>query len=98
MRFETYFKVNIKYPLSLITHDKSIPHDLYLIKVLQNPVSALVKMCDFYDNLNPLTLDKYDKETIKRSERYFNHMTIIDTKYHFIDNCKKYMDEFKSHK
>ncbi len=75
-----------------------MPHDLYLIKVLQSPVSSLVKMCDFYDNLNPLTLDTYDEKTIKRSERYINHMTIIDAKYHFINNCKKYRNEFKSHK
>ena len=98
MGFDTYFEANIKHPLSLITHDKSMPHDLYLIEVLQNPVSSIVKMCDFYDNLNPLTLDKCDGETIKRSESYFNHMIKIEKKYHFIENCKKYRDEFKSHK
>ena len=98
MGFETYFKVNVKLPLSLITHDKSVPHELYILEVLKHPVSSIVKMCDFYDNLNPLTLDKYDDEAVKRAIRYFNQMNMIDVVYHFIDNCKKYREAFKNHK
>lgn len=95
MSFESYFNESIKYPLSLITHDKKESHELYLLKVISNPVAAIVKMCDFYDNLNPLTLDKYDNETANRAICYVHHMNLIEAKYHFIDNCKKYRDEFR---
>lgn len=94
MGFETYFKVNIKCPLSLITHDKSVSHDLYFLEYMKHPVSAIVKMCDFYDNLNPFSLDKLGDEEFNRESRYFNHMMAIDHVYHFVDNCKKYRDEF----
>lgn len=94
MGFKTYFEVNIKVPLQLITHDKSVSHDDYFLEFIKTPVSAIVKMCDFYDNLNPFSLDGMGEKEYDREARYFKHMLAINVVYHFIENCKKYREEF----
>lgn len=91
--YEDYFIKYIKTPLLLITKDDSKTKDEYYNILITNPVSAIVKMCDFYDNLNPMTLDKFDKKTINRSKFYFEHMLKINEIYHFIEAINQYKKE-----
>ena len=91
-----YFNKYVKEPLDLITHKKGESYDDYLERVLSHPTSALVKMLDFYDNLNPATLDHFDREIAGRMERYLKGIFIIELRYHFIEKCQRYRNYIKN--
>ena len=91
---ETYFEMYIKKPLELITHDKSMPYIDYISIVLENRISAIVKMIDMVDNLNVLGLSGLDDKKIQRSKGYLDYIKIINDKYHFIENSLSYKVAF----
>lgn len=93
--FENHYLTNIQNPLLLITHDKSVSYQDYITIVLEHPTSALVKMCDLYDNSNPLSLNIFSDKEYERGKRYLSELYRINKEYNFIENCKKYKDEFK---
>lgn len=90
-----YYCMYIEKPLKLITHDKSEAYPDYLYKCLTNPISAIVKMCDLQDNLNTLTLDTFDEKNEKKLFFYMDYIYMINRYYKFIENAKKYKDEFR---
>ena len=85
-----YYKQYIKSPLLLITHDKEEPYPSYIEKVCQNPISALVKLLDLRDNLDPMSLDKLDNRQLKRGQDYYKYIKVINDKYHFVERIQLY--------
>jgi len=95
---DDYFIKYVKEPLSLITHDKKDSYIEYINQVLDNPVSSFVKLLDLYDNLNFLTLDKFDSIYHERCKRYLEYIKMINDKYHFIEGINKYVIESNKRK
>lgn len=91
---KTYFDLYIKYPLIALTHDKSEEYDDYIIKCLEYPASALVKMIDMQDNINVMTLISLDKDKYIRGLKYYHFTLLINTQYHFLEENHKYREKF----
>ncbi len=93
--FQTYFDLYILDALKRITHDKSMDYEEYIKIVLQNPISAIVKMMDLQDNLRVIDLIELNEDNYKRSRMYLSYIYIINDIYHFLENIKAYKDELK---
>ena len=91
---KTYFDMYIKYPLIAITHNKSEEYDDYIVKCLEYPASALVKMIDMQDNINVMTLISLNKDKYKRGLKYYHYTLLINNRYHFLEGRHKYKEEF----
>ena len=89
-----FFKLYIKEPLKLITHDKRMDYFSYIKVCMENPISALCKMMDLQDNTYILSLTTFDEKNYKRAQDYLMYMYLINLKYRFIENIKKYREEF----
>lgn len=90
----TYFQLYIKKPLELITHNESVPYKDYISLVLENPISAIVKMMDMVDNLNVLGLAELNVKKLERTKDYLDYIKIINDKYHFIEKALSYKIDF----
>lgn len=93
--FERFFDLYIKDALERITHDKSVDYGEYIKVVLQNPVSAMVKMMDLQDNLYVLDLKDFTEEKYHRAQGYLFWIFIINDAYHFLENAQKYKKELE---
>ena len=93
--FESFFDMYIKDALERITHDKSVDYGEYIKVVLQNPISAMVKMMDLQDNLYVLDLVDFTEEKYHRAQGYLFWMFIINEAYHFLENIQKYKKELE---
>ena len=93
--FERFFDIYIKDALERITHDKSVDYGEYIKVVLQNPVSAMVKMMDLQDNLYILDLIDFTEEKYHRAQGYLFWMFVINEAYHFLENAQKYKKELE---
>lgn len=93
--FESFFDIHIKDALERITHDKSVDYGEYIKVVLQNPISAMVKMMDLQDNLYVLDLVDFTEEKYHRAQGYLFWMFIINEAYHFLENVQKYKKELE---
>lgn len=87
---EKYFKMYMEVPLRLITHDKSEEYIAYLAKVIQHPISALVKLLDLNDNLGIFDLAEINNEKLDRMHRYVEYIGFIDHYYDFIKKIYEY--------
>ena len=83
--YKEFFDKYIDEPLRLLTHDKKESYDVYINKVLTNPVSSFIKMVDLMDNLNLFGLSKLGDKEYKRARRYLRYYKMINDKYHFIE-------------
>ena len=93
--FENFFDIYIKDALERITHDKSVDYGEYIKVVLQNPISAMVKMMDLQDNLYVLDLVDFTEEKYHRAQGYLFWTFIINEAYHFLENVQKYKKELE---
>ncbi len=91
--FESYFNQYIKQALINITHIKTMDYLSYIEICMENPISALAKMMDLQDNLHVLSLLKFDEHNYQRAAGYLQYFYMINSKYNFIENIKKYKDE-----
>lgn len=87
---ETYYETYIKNPLLLITHDKTESYPIYIEKVCQNPISALVKFLDLNDNSCVLELEKLTDFEVDKIHKYTLFMRRINDQYHFIERLNSY--------
>lgn len=90
-----YFNQYIKYPLLLITHDKTEDYAIYIEKVMANKTASLVKFLDMSDNMNPSTLNVFNEQELKRIVRYAGFSKLINDRWHFLENAQKYKKLFK---
>ena len=93
--FESFFDIYIKDALERITHDKSVDYGEYIKVVLQNPISAMVKMMDLQDNLYVLDLVDFTEEKYHRAQGYLFWMFIINEAYRFLENIQKYKKDLE---
>ena len=85
-----YFNLYIKQALILITHDKSESYEIYIDRMLVNPIASMCKMLDLTDNMNMLGLARLDEIAIERTIRYAKYFKQINDKWHFIENAMGY--------
>ena len=91
--YATYFKLYIKQALILITHDKSESYEIYIDRMLVNPVASICKMMDLTDNMNMFGLAKVGDKELDRTIRYAKHFKQINDKWHFVENMMLYKKE-----
>lgn len=87
---EAYYRLYMKPPLLLITHDKSEPYPFYIEKVCKHQVSALVKLLDLNDNMCALELDTFGDFEVDRIHRYAMYMKRINDQHRFIEKINAY--------
>ena len=95
---EEYFIMYIEDALTRITHDKTVDYADYIKICLRNPISALVKMLDLNDNLNVLSLTRYDEERYHRAQGYLFYTLIINDAYHFVECANEYRNALNEDK
>ena len=91
--YATYFELYIKHALILITHDKSESYEIYIDRMLVNPVASICKMMDLTDNMNMLGLASLNDNELDRTIRYAKYFKQINDKWHFIENIMIYKKE-----
>ena len=91
----SYFRLYIKQPLSLITHDKSEDYPTYIAKLIDNPVASLVKLLDLANNMNPATLTKLGDFEFDRICKYAYFSKLINDIWHFLENANEYKQAFQ---
>ena len=82
---KSYFNLYIKQALLLITHDKQESYEVYIDKLLVNPVASLCKMLDLTDNMNMLGLAGLNDSELERTIRYAKYFKQINDKWRFIE-------------
>ena len=90
MGLGAFFNLYIKNPLLLITHDEKDDYFVYIGKIMADPTASIVKFMDFANNMNPLTLDTFEEKEIKRIYEYATYASILNSKWNFLANVKKY--------
>lgn len=93
-----FFRMYIKKPLKLITHDKEIDYLSYITICMEHPIAAICKMMDLQDNLYVLSLTEFGNENYKRALDYLSYIYLINAKYQFIENVQTYKREFAEEK
>jgi (p)ppGpp synthase/HD superfamily hydrolase len=88
--YQTYFDLYIKKALILITHDKSESYEIYIDRMLVNPIASICKMMDLTDNMNMLGLSSITDKELDRTIRYAKYFKQINDKWHFIENIMLY--------
>lgn len=91
--YSTYFDLYIRQPLILITHDKSEDYEIYIDRMLVNPIASICKMMDLTDNMNMLGLALLKDSELDRTIRYAKYFKQINDKWHFIENLQLYKKE-----
>lgn len=91
--YATYFELYIKQALLLITHDKSEDYEIYIDRMLVNPIASICKMMDLTDNMNMLGLASLKDSELDRTIRYAKYFKQINDKWHFIENLQLYKKE-----
>ena len=86
----TYFQVNIKAPLLLLTHNKSKSYDEYISKLIINPTASLAKVIDMYNNLNALTCVEINDKNLDNFNKYMKFISVICIIHKFPDKFKEY--------
>lgn len=94
----SYFEIYIKNALVLITHDKSESYEIYIDRMLVNPVASICKMMDLTDNMNMLGLATLNDSQLNRTIRYAKYFKQINDKWNFIENILLYKREFYKNK
>ena len=89
-----YFNLYIKQALLLITHDKSESYEIYIDKLLVNPIASLCKMLDMTDNMDMFGLACLQDKELQRTIGYAKYFKQINDKWHFIENGLLYKQEF----
>lgn len=95
---ENYFNLYIKQPLVNVTHIKSMDYLSYIKICMEHSVSAIVKMMDLQDNLHVLSLVEFNEKNYERASRYLQYLYLINVKYRFIENAKRYKCSFAKEK
>ena len=63
--------------LKLLTHDKSVSYQQYILSIRQNPIAREVKLADLEHNSDISRLDTIDANAIKRIQKYTQAIRIL---------------------
>jgi len=56
--------------LRLLTHDETVPYEVYIQAIKTNPLARAVKIADLTHNSNPDRLDIIDEKAKARFQKY----------------------------
>ncbi len=90
-----FYNEFISRPLKLITHNKEESNDIYIEKLLDDPIASLVKMFDSMDNLNVFSLTKFTEYEYERSKTYLKNIKRINDRYHYIEKINNYRKDIE---
>jgi (p)ppGpp synthase/HD superfamily hydrolase len=74
---EKEFSNKIIEALKLLTHDKKVPYDEYIVKLKNNPIAKKVKLADLKHNSDKTRLDHLTPKDIIRNKKYENAIKIL---------------------
>ena len=94
--YKDYFDQYIDEPLKLITHDKREKYETYINKVMNNPISAFVKMIDLINNLDLLRLAILGDYEYERALKYIKCFKMINDKWHYVEKIYDYLNDIRS--
>ena len=76
-QLEKDFSGRVIEALKLLTHDKSVPYDDYIINLKDNPIAKKVKLADLKHNSDSSRLEHITTKDINRLEKYKNALNIL---------------------
>ena len=76
-QLEEDFSGRVIEALKLLTHDKSVPYDDYIINLKDNPIAKKVKLADLKHNSDSSRLEHITTKDINRLEKYKNALNIL---------------------
>ena len=76
-QLEDDFSGSVIEALKLLTHDKSVPYDDYIINLKDNPIAKKVKLADLKHNSDSSRLEHITTKDINRLEKYKNALNIL---------------------
>ena len=76
-QLEEDFSGRVIEALKLLTHDKSVPYDDYIINLKDNPIAKKVKLADLKHNSDSSRLEHITAKDINRLEKYKNALNIL---------------------
>ena len=66
--------------LRLLTHDKSVPYEEYILNLKDNPIARKVKLADLKHNSDITRLSHITQKDIERNKKYENAIKILTKK------------------
>lgn len=69
---EKEFSNTVIEALKLLTHDKNVPYNEYILKIKTNPIAKKVKLADLRHNSDVTRLEHITPKDILRNEKYKN--------------------------
>lgn len=82
----------------MITHDKSESYEIYIGKMIDNPIASLCKMLDLADNMNLCGLATLKDAELDRCIRYAKYFKQLNDRWHFLENSLEYKRQLASEK
>lgn len=74
---EKEFSNNVIEAIKLLTHDKKVPYDEYILKLKDNPIAKKVKLADLKHNSDKTRLDHLTPKDIIRNKKYENAIKLL---------------------
>ena len=71
------FSTSVIEALKLLTHDKNVPYEEYIIKLKDNPIAKKVKLADLKHNSDKTRLKHLTPKDIIRNKKYANAIKIL---------------------
>lgn len=90
--YNDFFNNNIKTPLLLLTHNKTVDYSDYIKNLSIDPSASLVKMIDICSNLNLMGLNCFNHKEYKRATNYILYFQYINDMQHFLEKITLYKE------
>ena len=74
---EKEFSSKVIDALKLLTHDKKIPYNEYILNLKENPIAKKVKLADLMHNSDTTRLEHMTPKDIIRNKKYQNAIKIL---------------------
>ncbi len=74
---EKDFSSQVIEALKLLTHDKKIPYDEYILNLKDNPIAKKVKLADLMHNSDITRLERITLKDVIRNKKYENAIRIL---------------------
>lgn len=72
------FNKEVLTAIALLTHDKAVSYEEYVLKLKSNPIARKVKLADLRHNSDLTRLRKVTKKDLKRNEKYKRAIQILE--------------------
>ena len=76
-QLEKEFSKEIIDALKLLTHDKKVPYEEYVLKIKENPLAKKVKLADLKHNSDKTRILHLTPKDIIRNRKYINAIKIL---------------------